>query len=352
MKPRLQILSLSLVVSACSTDLGEGDKQSALDPGSRHDEDAGSHGGGSTSQTNASDSNIARDASSDSGTLEPQGPLGPPNVNDAAAGVSNMNTVTGDSATNSNTVCVGNGNIVSNGDVVIVGDNHVISGRDTIGCAGQTRLLGDGKLVTEMRSVNGFQEVHVGERFHVELQVGSPSLVVELDSNLIGLVDTVVRDGALQIKTRQPSTELVPSAQARILITVPSLSEVESAGASSVTGAVTGDALTLSANGAGSIDVSVSANSTLNVEASGSGAVSIRGTGALLQADLGGSSSLKSAVAHRAVEVTAAGASSASVHAEASAKVDAAGASRVEIVGAPAQREVNATPAASVTFRN
>jgi len=261
-------------------------------------------------------------------------------------------STTGGSATNSNTVCVGNGNVVSTGDVTIVGDNQIISGRDTLGCAGQNRVVGDGKLVTETREVGPFAEVHVSHRFHVELQVGGPSLVLELDSNLLGLVETVVQGGELHVQSKQPNTEIIPSENARILITVPSLTEVNSSGASSATGTVSGAALTLIASGASSIDITVDSNTSLDVEASGRGAISVAGSGDVLRADLSGASSLKSALAHRKVDVTTSGTASATVHAGQSATVSAAGTSSVEIAGAPTLRDVDAARTARVSFHN
>jgi hypothetical protein len=156
-------------------------------------------------------------------------------------------------------------------------------------------IRGSGKLATSARTVAGFRAVEVNGPVDLELRVGSPQRVeIVADHNLVGLIKTTVRDGALVIdagdrpfRTRNPVRAVIvaPSLDALVLR---GSGDARVAGVSarsfalSILGAgdarVDGAATRVNVDVAGSADVDATGLTaeSATVELKGSGDVSVR----------------------------------------------------------------------------
>jgi hypothetical protein len=101
------------------------------------------------------------------------------------------------------------------------------------GAVGRRTTRGSGTLRTEVRTVGGFTGLDISGATRAEVAVGpAPSLKIETDDNLLPLVATEVRGGALHIYFTAPvSTQH----GLRAWITTPRLERTEVSGASELT---------------------------------------------------------------------------------------------------------------------
>src|SRR5687768_6948366 len=72
-------------------------------------------------------------------------------------------------------------------------------------------LEGNGHIVAESREVPAFSGVAVSDRLRAEITEGPPSLTLELDENIIGLVHTHVEGNVLFIEPSDDDLDLEPS---------------------------------------------------------------------------------------------------------------------------------------------
>ncbi|MEM9998431.1 MAG: DUF2807 domain-containing protein [Bacteroidota bacterium] len=87
------------------------------------------------------------------------------------------------------------------------------------------RTVGSGEASMQVRTVEAFDEVFIGERLSATIVVGSQSSVsVMADDNLVEFVETQVRDGRLYVFAREP---LRTRTGLSATITVPSLTRLE-----------------------------------------------------------------------------------------------------------------------------
>ena len=168
---------------------------------------------------------------------------------------------------------------------------------------------GSGVAITETRSLSPFTQVELSGANAVTIGVGGEQrVVVRADDNLVSLVTTEVRDGALVIDTTGSFDAVTPMT---VEITVPSLDGVRLSGsgtivldgheldalvvtlpgAGSITGAGSVTALEVDLAGSGDIDLSALVARDAKVGLSGSGTVLLNVTGRL-EADVSGAGSV------------------------------------------------------------
>jgi hypothetical protein len=132
-------------------------------------------------------------------------------------------------------------------------------------------VLGDGRVTSERREVEGLPELAISGPLLVEVRVGEArSLQVEADGNLLPLIRTQAEGEILKIWVEG---EVRTNNGMRVLYTVPQLSKVKASGSGRLTvSGLQGGALTLNKSGSGDSKLSGRVG-TLNMQLTGSGDV-------------------------------------------------------------------------------
>ena len=151
---------------------------------------------------------------------------------------------------------------------------------------------GSGNLVTESRSVAGFDGVAVSSAVNLDLVVdpgAAPSVVVTYDDNVLDNVITRVSNGVLIVEL-EGSLNLGGNVNRVVEVVTPQLLVIEASGASSVkaTGSVT--SLELVVSGASSIDLEDLELGDVNLDVSGASSVALTTEGAVRGSVSGASS--------------------------------------------------------------
>lgn len=137
--------------------------------------------------------------------------------------------------------------------------------------AGCGPVIGNGQLTTDARSETGYTIVENDSEVAVRVFPGAFSQSVVVDDNLVPLIKTEVRDGALRILSSSP---VRASTDAGIDVHLPDVAAIRNAGTGSITAfGFSGLAsVTVESHGSGSVDWSGSAQA-MTVSSSGSGPV-------------------------------------------------------------------------------
>jgi hypothetical protein len=204
------------------------------------------------------------------------------------------------------------------------------------GCGNLIGVNGNGNVKSEVRDVGSFDQLSVGGAFDVYLTQGdSESVRVEADENLLPLVETIVRNGRLVVRSRENIGE---AKELNVYITFKNLTEIEASGACEIEGKgqLTFGALTLNGSGASEVDLTLTAN-RIEGEYSGASEVDLEGSADVCDFRLSGASELDAqelVVGQMSIDLS--GASEAAVQVTQKLKVDASGASSVVYTGDPA----------------
>jgi len=203
-------------------------------------------------------------------------------------------------------------------------------------------VVGNGKAASETRATAAFNAISLKGGVALELRQGNPaSVVVHGDSNLLPLLETVVKDGqTLQLRWRS-DTSVHTQSRTWVEVTAPQIQALSSAGSGDI--AIDGmkaPRLAVSISGSGGVRAKSLDNDELSLAISGSGANSVTGRAARLDIDVSGSGAIDAAPLHADdVRVTIAGSGNASVHAARSLAVSIAGSGNVTYSGEPAIRQ-------------
>ncbi|MDJ0952959.1 MAG: DUF2807 domain-containing protein [Acidimicrobiia bacterium] len=170
---------------------------------------------------------------------------------------------------------------------------------------------GSGNLVTETRSVAGFDGVEVSSAVNLDLVVdpgAAHSVVVTYDDNILDNVITRVSNGVLIVEL-EGSLNLSGNVDRVVEVVTPQLVVIEASGASSVkaTGPVT--SLELGASGASSIDLDDLDLGDVTLDVSGASSVALTTEGSV-RGSVSGASSVVVSGNPVAVDVDVSGASS------------------------------------------
>lgn len=238
----------------------------------------------------------------------------------------------------------------SSDSMIIINGNVVADGKDSVYTCQGKEIRGNGKLVSEARTVAAFSGVRIGDRLQGQVHRGPQALTLTVDENLLPLIETRVRDGVLDIDNPDPTTTLAPSPGARIDITAPRLSSLVAHGGASLRGEAAGETLAVEATGAGLLELALTVDATLTATASGAGRMRLTGTAQKVVLIASGTSDVTSTLPSPEVDVTASGTAKVRVHATRKVRITASGAASVVVVGNPADRTVEKTGVASVSF--
>jgi hypothetical protein len=136
---------------------------------------------------------------------------------------------------------------------------------------------------TENRNVSGYHAVASSGSFNVHINIdGTESLKISANSEIISEIETVVKDGELQIKFKNHyewSHSNVGRERIDIYVSAKSLNSITNSGSGSmkVDGQISGDKAAVTLSGSGDINTAVKSGS-LNARISGSGSVHLNGS--------------------------------------------------------------------------
>jgi hypothetical protein len=204
---------------------------------------------------------------------------------------------------------------------------------------------------TQTRQVGDFTGIKTSSIIEVVLTQGdSCSVSIETADIAQNNVKTEVKDGVLVLSAAGVNN----TGEIRALVTVKNLRSLEVDGTSSVktTNQLITDSLVIDAAGASGTRLDVKA-AVISAKVAGASQVKLLGTADRLYGKVSGASALKAyQLSTVNADVETSGASSAHVSASASLKADASGASEIHYTGNPADKQINATGASSVSMRD
>lgn len=198
------------------------------------------------------------------------------------------------------------------------------------GCA-----VGSGEIVTETRSVEGFDEIDLRGTGEVRITVdGTESLAIEAEDNIIGHLTSEIRGSTLVLGVDRP---IAPTENIIYTVTMVSLEGIEISGSGTVAVSEFGtEDLSLDVSGSGSADVTDVAAESVFVRISGSGAVTISGDADELDLSISGSGAFDGdRLEATSGDVDISGSGSATVHVSEILDVAISGSGSVEYSGNP-----------------
>ena len=144
---------------------------------------------------------------------------------------------------------------------------------------GYKKITGNGTISTQERSMSKAGKIKLEGSFDVEIAKGaSPALRIEADENLIPYIITEQEDGMLVLKTKN-RVNLVSKNNLKIYITTPELAQVTIAGSGNIKGMnkFTGEnQLVLKIAGTGDIHLDIN-TPEVKAEIAGSGSIDLKG---------------------------------------------------------------------------
>ena len=198
-----------------------------------------------------------------------------------------------------------------------------------------TRVTGSGQVSKTQRPVQGFKSVSLDVASTVEIIQGeTEGLVIETDDNIAPLIETVVDNGQLKIRSTQRFKSLQPTVL-KLTLHVRALEQISISGSGDVN-AQKLQSPTLEVRIAGSGDVRLAALQTdsLSVSISGAGDFLATGRADTARYSIAGSGDLKTrALASKNVKIRIAGSGDATVWASQTLNVSIAGSGDVAYYG-------------------
>ncbi len=212
-------------------------------------------------------------------------------------------------------------------------------------------ISGNDNVKTETRDVPEFNSVSASAGLKVIITFGEPvSVIVEADENLHDVIHTEVKSGTLKIYTDRN----IRHAKAKnILVTVPSLDEIEVSSAAFIKceNLLKADQLRISASSAGEVILETKAQD-VRLDASSSGGIEIRGEAEELEIDVSSAGSIDSdRLKTGYCRVSASSAGSAAVWVTEELIADASSGARIRYQGEPESKKTNSSSGGSITER-
>ena len=191
-------------------------------------------------------------------------------------------------------------------------------------------IMGNGHIVTDIRSVSDFSEIQADGGFEIEWRSGPPSLSVTTDENLLRYVSSENVDHQLRLHSRG---NLWPTHHIKVAIASPSREGARLTGAARLT------ANQLSGH-------------SFAVESTGAAKITLDGKVDDLVTDMTGASKLEAAsLQTKSAEISSTGASHAEVAASETLKVSITGAGKVIYSGNPPTIEKHISGAGSIRHK-
>ena len=203
---------------------------------------------------------------------------------------------------------------------------------------GGAHVSGNGTVKKQARTVGHFDGVSMGLSGNVELRTGSTEgLTIETDDNLLPLIETVVENGMLQIRTTKRNTNL-DTRTMKIVITARQVNHLTLGGSGNVEAdALRGGKLQVDLGGSGTINIKSVEGDSLAVTLGGSGDLKAAGGKVKeLSVSIGGSGNVKvGGVSSDTASVNIAGSGQADVAVRDTLSVNIAGSGDVNYYGDP-----------------
>lgn len=193
---------------------------------------------------------------------------------------------------------------------------------------------------TEERNVQSFSSVHVSSGMRATIEIGPQRPVkIDADDDTLRLVETVVEDGALQVRFK-PNSHIWGERAVRVWIQTPRLESVGASGGSVIKADFTrADSSEIQASGGSEITVRKVDAGSLDVEASGGSVIRVEGSSDALELQLSGGSQLHGRdFSTRDVQVHGSGGSQAELRATGKIRGSLSGGSQVHASGGASTR--------------
>ena len=142
---------------------------------------------------------------------------------------------------------------------------------NTVTIGGNNVVDGSGVVVSETRSVSGFDSIELPGSADVDIKIGDgESVVVETDDNILPLIQTEVRGHTLVIRNK-PLTNIRTQNGVQVTVTMKSLESLRIPGSGNVTiTGLDGGSVALDISGSGNVIAQGTADS-VDINLSGSG---------------------------------------------------------------------------------
>ena len=196
-------------------------------------------------------------------------------------------------------------------------------------------ISGSGTLKSETRNVTAFTGISLSLPAYVEVRQGATeSVMIETDDNLLPLVETVVENGMLKIRSLEKRTNL-KTKHMKITVNAKTIDSLSVAGSGDIRAdALKAGKLGVSISGSGDIHLKAVDSDALKVAISGSGDFSASGKTNSMEASIAGSGDIKAGKLQAvAVKVSIAGSGSATFWAKETLKSSIAGSGDVTYYG-------------------
>ena len=164
----------------------------------------------------------------------------------------------------------------------------------TSGCWGFNIEKGNGDIVDELRDVDDFVHVEVHSGLDIQVKDGdSTSIELEMDSNLLDKIETVVEGDTLVVRPAEGNFGVRPSKGTQIRISAPNIESIEASGGSDAKVELEeSDDVTLRASGGSDIRAQMDVRS-IEAKASGGSDIEISGESRSIDANASGGSDIQ-----------------------------------------------------------
>lgn len=137
---------------------------------------------------------------------------------------------------------------------------------------------GSGHFKTEARAPGHFTGVSMGLPGSVDLRIGATEgVTIETDDNLMPLIETVVENGVLQIRTNKRNIGIEPR-RLKIVVNAKAIDRLALGGSGSIdSDALRGPKLAVDLGGSGAINIKGVESDTLSIDLGGSGDLKVNG---------------------------------------------------------------------------
>jgi len=198
---------------------------------------------------------------------------------------------------------------------------------------------GSGKIVSEMRQLQGVTGISIEYPADVLIQQGSAeSVKIEADDNLVPQISNTVKNGTLVIRNNVNWAQRVnPTKKVKITITVKDLNSIDLSGAGTVrVEKLNTQALSVDVSGAGDLTINQLNATSIDCDLSGAGSIALNGTTGKLKLAISGVGDFDgSKLLSKTVTAEISGTGSASVHASDTLDAQISGTGSIDYYGSP-----------------
>lgn len=202
---------------------------------------------------------------------------------------------------------------------------------------GFNTVRGSGNVVSEERSVSGFDKVVVQGSGDLYIEQGAEEgLTIEAEDNLMQYLTSEVRDNTLVLSYKE-GTNVSPTKGIRYNLKVKNLSDVSVAGSGNIyMDTFEADSLTLSISGSGDAKIADLTANSLRLQSSGSGKFDVSGSATQVDVNFSGSGKFQGGnLETDNTSITIGGSGEATVWANVSLKVQISGSGDISYYGEP-----------------